>query len=90
MWKVGERVAREKERREVTRCTRSATPSSSSSLDTEQTDQGHSQGVYSVYLPVKCFVTFLFGINSEGDKVEGNAHAANESHQYSLNHELEE
>ena len=35
MWKEGERVGREKERREVTRCTRSATPNSSSSLDTE-------------------------------------------------------
>ena len=29
---MGERVGREKERREVTRCTRSATPSSTSSL----------------------------------------------------------
>ena len=30
---MGERVGREKERREVTRCTRSATPSSTSNLD---------------------------------------------------------
>jgi len=40
--------------------------------------------------PVKCFVTFLFGIKSEGDKVEGDAHAANQCHQHSLDHELEE
>ena len=65
MWKVGERVGREKERREVTRCTRSAAPNNTSSLDMEACSTCNRQNKVCVHLPVKCSVTFLFGINCE-------------------------